>query len=255
MWRFLDLISRLLLKYVISYDKLRRNQRLLFCMQALYLKDDVSDEIYQHYVRKISITVLMTIFTGIMTAVNLNENRWVWFVLGLGLTAGLIIKQDQNVYQRMKAREYQMIIDYPKLISELTLLHQAGISIYQSLRRIVANYEKKEEKRFAYEEVRILIGRLEKNCLEMEAFSRFGQRCHLHCYMKLANLMAQNMKKGNKEFSYLLQTEVVTAYESRKMQAIKQAQETETKLLLPMGMELVIVMALIMIPAIFNLSL
>lgn len=89
----------------------------------------------------------------------------------------------------------------------------------------------------------------------MEAFSRFGQRCHLHCYMKLANLMAQNMKKGNKEFSYLLQTEVVTAYESRKMQAIKQAQETETKLLLPMGMELVIVMALIMIPAIFNLSL
>lgn len=146
MWRFLDLISRLLLKYVISYDKLRRNQRLLFCMQALYLKDDVSDEIYQHYVRKISITVLMTIFTGIMTAVNLNENRWVWFVLGLGLTAGLIIKQDQNVYQRMKAREYQMIIDYPKLISELTLLHQAGISIYQSLRRIVANYEKKKRK-------------------------------------------------------------------------------------------------------------
>ncbi len=254
MWKLPDLCSRFLLRHILPYDRLRQNQKILLCMQALYLRDDVSDILDGYYVRKISIGILLTVATALLAILNIAQNRILWIFVGITLTVMLLVRQDQNLYRRMKEREYQMIIDYPQIISELTLLHQAGVSIYQTLSRIVTQYEKKGERRYAYEELKILVRRLERNSPEAEAFSRFGQRCHLHCYMKLANLLTQNMQKGNKQFVYLLQTEVMAAYELRKNQAIKRAQEAESKLLLPMGIQLVIVMALIMIPAICQLS-
>lgn len=254
MWRLLDSISELLITRVIGYTHIPGKEKLGQCMRALYLKEDVSRDLYMHYIRQGSVVISMFLFSVVLIGMNPGNNRLAWIMIAGVCSVGVVLRKEQNLYQQMRIRKQQMIIDYPQVVAELTLLYQAGISIQQALKRMLENYEKRDGKRFAYEELKLLSAKLEKNGVLSETFSRFSQRCHVHCYMKLANFMAQNLKKGNKEFAYLLQVEVVAAYEQRKNQAIRKAQEVETKLLLPMGMQLIIVMALIMIPAVFQLG-
>jgi hypothetical protein len=73
--------------------------------------------------------------------------------------------------------------------------------------------------------------------------------------MKFGSLIAQNLKKGNKGISELLTKEAVDAFEERKETAKRLGEEAGTKLLVPMMIMLVIVFAVIMVPAFLSFRL
>ena len=62
-------------------------------------------------------------------------------------------------------------------------------------------------------------------------------------------------RKGTKGLAEILENEVNDAYEDRKALARKKGEEAGTKLLLPMGIMLVISMAIIIIPAFLSMGL
>ena len=74
-------------------------------------------------------------------------------------------------------------------------------------------------------------------------------------YMKFANLLVQNLRKGSNSILEALRREAGYALEDRKNMARKLGEEASTKLLLPMMLMLGIVMVLIIIPAYFSFSL
>lgn len=84
---------------------------------------------------------------------------------------------------------------------------------------------------------------------EMEAYRRFGERCGQVKYKTLATLLIQNLQKGSRHLSDMLEKESVEAWEERKRKARVLGEAAATKLLVPMIMMLLVVMALIMIPA------
>ena len=71
--------------------------------------------------------------------------------------------------------------------------------------------------------------------------------------MKLGRLFAQHLKKGTEGLEEILGQEMQQAQEERIELAKKKGEETGVKLLIPMGMMLIVVMAVLVIPAFLSL--
>ena len=62
-------------------------------------------------------------------------------------------------------------------------------------------------------------------------------------------MLVQNLQKGSKRMSDMLEKESMEAWDERKRKARVLGETAATKLLVPMVMMMVVVMAIIMIPA------
>lgn len=179
----------------------------------------------------------------------------------MGIIAALFawFMGDREHAARMKARSNQMLLDYPDIINKFTLLTNAGMTIKQAWIRISEDYLKKKSgkavRRYAYEEMLVTTHELKLGINEAAAYEQFGKRTGVLPYMKLSTLIVQNLKKGNKGLVELLNREAIDAFEERKELAKRMGEEAQTKLLGPMLLMLVLVLAIIMIPALkaFNI--
>lgn len=160
---------------------------------------------------------------------------------------------DQRMLQDKKKRNKQMLLDYPEVISKITLLLSAGLTMKGAWGKIVQEYNQKQKTsgnmRYIYEEMRTTLHELENGIVEGKAYTNFGTRIQLLPYLKLGAVLSQNVRKGSKGLIDLLELEVIEALEERKELAKRLGEEAGTKLLLPMGILLILVLVIIMIPA------
>ncbi len=146
-------------------------------------------------------------------------------------------------------RDKLLITDYPEIVSKLSLLMGAGMSTYNALIKITDDYKKTGKTKPAYEELSVCLNRISAGIPETDAYVEFGQKCSAMCYIKLGNLLSQNISKGTDNIFQLLKEETEKAFEDRKALAKKLGEEAGTKLLLPMTMMLSVVLIIIVIPA------
>lgn len=174
-------------------------------------------------------------------------------IAALGLVAALavVIGKEREKQTVQAKRKEQMLMDYPGLIMKFTLLVQAGLTARKAFQKIALDYGKKEngKERAAYEEIRTTCYEMDSGISEAEAYRRFGERCGQVKYKTLATLLIQNLQKGSRHLSDLLEKESVEAWEERKRKARVLGEAAATKLLLPMVLMLLVVMAVIMLPA------
>lgn len=183
-----------------------------------------------------------------------NTNSSVVGILFLAVLALTVAKRMERKASE-KARMRQMDIDYCEVVSKLTLLMGAGLTIRNAWERIVDEYRSKEKRtgtRYVYEEMCITVNELASGVMERVVYENFGRRCNTPKYIKLGSLLEQNFLKGSKHLLKLLEEESDRAFEERKLLAKKQGEEASTKLLLPMVMELIAVMAIVMVPALMT---
>ena len=171
--------------------------------------------------------------------------------LGLVAAAAVVIAQKREEQAAQARRREEMLMDYPGLIMKFTLLVQAGLTARKAFQKIALDYGKRKDgkKRAAYEEIRIACYEMDSGISEAEAYRRFGERCGQVKYKTLSTLLIQNLQKGSRYLSDLLEKESVEAWEERKRKARVLGDTAATKLLLPMIMMLLVVMAVIMLPA------
>ena len=84
---------------------------------------------------------------------------------------------------------------------------------------------------------------------EAKVYEDFGKRCGVPAYRKLGVLLANNLKRGSRDLTGVLEQEAAEALEGRTAEVRRQAGEAGTKLLLPMFGMLCLVFAIIMVPA------
>lgn len=185
------------------------------------------------------------------------DDRWIWMLgltfLALGaMAAGR--RQEEDTIRKKKERGMQL--DYPEIVSRLSLYMGAGISTRKAWERIVNDYEKKEKadliRHAAYEEMRTTLHEMQSGVAEAPAYERFGTRCRMPAYLKLGTLLSQNLRKGTKNLAGLLQEESREAFENRRALAKRMGEECESKLLLPMLMMLLTILIIIMYPAVVS---
>ena len=176
------------------------------------------------------------------------------------LAVGMFLREKENEKREEAERRKQMLLDYSGIVSKLSLLMGAGMNISLAWEKIALTYCRKREKnetevRYAYEEMLSTLYEIRDGVGELRAYENFGIRCRLGVYRKLSSLIVQNVRRGAKGMQKLLEQEEWEAYEQRKVQAKQAGEEAGTKLLLPMGIMLIIVLAILVIPAGMTLNL
>jgi hypothetical protein len=190
-----------------------------------------------------------------LTWVSASENPLpTLLVLTLVLAVCVYFEMDSRVHQQAEQRKEQLMMDYPDLMWKMTMLLGAGLSIKGTFTRISSEYlrERKEKEgkvRFVYEEVAYTCFEMENGIAEAQAYERFGKRCQLPEYIRLGSVLSQNLKKGAKGLTALLETEAAASMNERKNHARKIGERAGTKLMLPMILMLVIVLVVLMVPA------
>jgi len=186
-----------------------------------------------------------------------NTNYAIWiFPLALVIAIVLFVMKDKDLDKEVEERQKQMLRDYPNIVSKLLIYFGAGLSIKSALERIVYEYNKqKNEIHYAYEEMEIAITKMKSGVSEATAIAEYGDRCGIHCYIKFANIIEQNLKRGSKDMVYALKSEVNSAVNTRKNSILKEGSEISTKLLGPMVIMLIISIVIIMVPAFLSINL
>ncbi|NLJ89848.1 MAG: hypothetical protein GX323_03025 [Clostridiales bacterium] len=170
--------------------------------------------------------------------------------IGLILSIGTFLIYDKELYDKVKERNRQMLLDYPEIINKVTLLLGAGMPLKNAWHKIVKDYKEKEtKKRYAYEEMIITSNEMMLGMSEINAYEGFGRRVKLLPYLRFSSLIAQNVKKGSSDLLNILEVEVVESYEERKELAKRIGEEAGTKLLFPMMLMLLIVLVIVIVPA------
>ncbi len=185
--------------------------------------------------------------------------------LTLVLTCAVYLEMDSQIHQRAEKRRNQLMLSYPDLMWKMTMLLGAGLSIKGTFSRIADEYRRgiaespktraphahsgKPQINYAYEEVLAACREMNSGIPEGQAYERFGRRCELPEYIRLGSVLSQNLRKGAKGLTELLETEAETSLNERKNHARKIGEQAGTKLLLPMILMLGIVLVILMVPA------
>lgn len=188
--------------------------------------------------------------------INSNHSALLMGMMTIVTMVFLYFGKDRDLHMLVEKREEQMRMDFPEIVSKLSLLTGAGMTAQNAWNRVAADYYKKKEQtgeeRYAYEEMLLTMYQLKSGVSLQYAYENFGKRCRLPCYTKLATLISQNVRKGANNLSLLLKEEASEAFAERKHIARKLGEKAGTKLLVPMLMLLAMIMILIMVPAFMN---
>lgn len=180
-------------------------------------------------------------------------------IFGIVISIALFFLKDSDLKKEVEKRNRQLRNDYPEIVSKILLYYGAGLSIQWTIERIVKGYEEEKKKnkkmyRYAYEELSMCSVKMKSGVSEMEAINQYGERCKLHCYVKLAGLIEQNIRRGTKELSLVLKSELREAMNEKKNNMLKNGGQISTKLLGPMVIMLIIAIVIIMVPAFMSMG-
>lgn len=182
-----------------------------------------------------------------------ESSWWKYIVLGVTAAMGFVLVQRQKEINARKIRDEELQLAFAPIITKLTLLIGAGINIRGAWEKLVNDYKREIKKNAAYEEMLRVYNEMQNGLSEGQAYVLFGKRCRLSPYVKLANLLEQNLRKGTKGLSESLEHEVWEAFEERKALAYRLGDEAGTKLLIPMIMSLGIIIVFCVAPAFLNM--
>lgn len=163
----------------------------------------------------------------------------------------LMLKKAREEQEELVRRSEQLLMDYPPLILKFTLLVQAGMTARRAFQKMASDYErtKPAKGRYAYEAIVTACHEMDSGISELEAYRRFGERCGQMKYKTFSTILIQNLQKGSRRMADMLEQEALEAWDERKRKARVLGEAAATKLLFPMILMLVVVMAIIMIPA------
>lgn len=189
-----------------------------------------------------------------------NTRAFAVLILGMGAACLIIVSASQKKKEEEKKIVRQMKMDYPQIINKFNLYIRAGMTIRKAWFCIVSDYEKKyqgkdeKHKRRAYEEMTAAMYQIRGGLPEGEAYENYGIRCGLPIYRKFGSMLSQNLRKGSKGLTDLLGREAEEAFEERKNLAKKLGEEASTKLVIPLFLMLMIVFAIVIVPAFFSIQ-
>lgn len=178
-----------------------------------------------------------------------KKNEVFRFVLIIPLIIAVVIIEKRSMQAgRKKKLQEELTREYPEIISKLSLLTGAGMTPYNALKRIAADGAGE-----AYSRLAAVVGNIQSGASERAQYASFGRIFGLGAYSRLGSMLEQNAVKGNERLRIMLREECEQALEERKARARKAGEQAGTKMLFPMMLMLLIVMAVIMVPAFMSM--
>ena len=166
----------------------------------------------------------------------------------------LVLSQKEKRHEAEKKRRENLEMDYPEIVGQTSILLGSGMTILQAWNKITAQYLAKRQKRITeerpgFEEIVYITRRMQEGESEREALAVLRQRAPLVCYHRFIRILLSNQSKGCNGVGESLEKETAQAYEQRILTAKKKGEEASTKMLLPLMIMMILVMAIVIMPA------
>lgn len=175
----------------------------------------------------------------------------------LGTAVAIFLFTDKDLHGQVEKRRNSIRRVYPEIVHKLVLFVGAGLTVRGAFQKVAGDYEANlrggGRESPAHEEMLYTCRELQSGVSEGISYEHFGRRTGLQEYIRLCTLLAQNLKKGNSTLLERLREEADKAAEARLQQSKKLGEEAGTKLMAPMMLMLMVVMAIIMVPAFSNM--
>lgn len=172
---------------------------------------------------------------------------------GVILIGLLILREKENEKQAEKQIQEKLRKCYPWFVNEMMLLLGAGMQVKHIFSTMIAecgeDMNRQDDREPLIKEIARAKCSMDNGVSEEQVYYQLGRRLKLPCYIKLMTLLEQNVTRGTKGLTGILETEEMAALEERKNLARRYGEEAGTKLLGPMILLLLVVMLMIMIPA------
>ena len=179
---------------------------------------------------------------------------WLVFLLPFAAAVFLFIYLEERQKELDKKRKDRLMLSYPGLVSRLSTLIMADLSVRSAWERIVS--EKKAAGKTSgdplFEEMNLTLIRLQQGTGEADAYVAFGRRTGLRPYQRLGNLLKNNLRQGHGGLKAALEEELQQSLLDRKNTALILGEKAASKLLFPMLLMLLIVILILMVPALFS---
>lgn len=179
-------------------------------------------------------------------------------ILALGVIIAFLTRsvRDRKIDEKLKERNEQMLIDYPKIVNRYVLYYSAGLNTRSVWKLICEDYQSRNTggMRYAFEEMITAYRAMGEGMSELKAYEMFAGRCGLSKYKTFVNLIEQLVSNGNEQISDLLEEEVNRAGKERVNRAKISGEKAATKLLLPMFMMLLCVITIVIVPAFVGMA-
>ena len=166
----------------------------------------------------------------------------------------LFVSKIEKRKEEEKKRLESMEMDYPKIVGQMTILLGAGMTIPQAWNKLAMEYYEKKQsgvtnQRPAFEELLYINRRMQEGESEREALSVMEKRVPLMSYRRLIRILIHHKSKGGDHLCQELEKEATMAY-TQRVYAIKQkGEEASTKMLAPLMLMMILVIAIVILPA------
>jgi len=178
------------------------------------------------------------------------ENRSLAILLiGVLAASALVIGKREEEEKEKKKKQNEIEQTYPEVISRLAMYMGAGMTVSAAFRRIGEVYEKQEGSNTLKKEIIQTKREIESGIAEADALKGLANRCKSPQLSKLSSIIIQGSRRGTFGLKDMLKEETKDALQERKNTALRMGEKAGTKLLIPMILMLIMVMAIIMIPA------
>lgn len=152
--------------------------------------------------------------------------------------------------EKSKKREEQAKQEYPEFVTRLSLLLVAGVTIRQAMGRLAREYEKNYGKKHVLaQELMITWQEINNGFPEQEAYEAFGKRMGVPAYQRLAALLIQSVTKGVSGMRGQLLAEAKEVMATERAEIRVRGEKAGTKMMLPMMGFLILVFAVLLVPA------
>ena len=151
---------------------------------------------------------------------------------------------------RRKERKEQAEHSYTEFVTKLSLMLAAGISVRQVFVRLAEEYEKNHGAQHVLAaELKVTKQELDNGRSEMVVYEEFGRRIGVLAYRRMASLLTRNVSKGVQDIRSLLLQEAKEVMAQDRANIRQKGEQAGTKLLLPMMGLLILVFAILLVPA------
>ena len=158
----------------------------------------------------------------------------------------LFVSFNENNKKKIKDREEELKNGYTEFVGRFVILLGAGLSVSAVWKKLEAGFASNKS---LSEEVRLTLWETANGKTEREAYENFGKRIGGTQYAKFVSVINQSLKLGSGQLLARLEAESEAAMFERRNRAKVMGEVADTKLLLPMMLQLVLIMLIIMVPA------
>jgi tight adherence protein C len=181
----------------------------------------------------------------ILSIIQTIDIAFLGFYIGVIIVVFFVI--DKEIDRKINKRHMLLQYDFPEFVNKLVLLINAGLGVSRAWVKILTDSNSKSP---LYDELKIVLLKLESGKSEQSAYEEFARSCRIPEITKFVSILIQHSKKGNSDLVTALRLQAFECWQMRKNIARRLGEEASVKMIFPLMIMFIAVLMIVAAPAV-----